>query len=73
MFKLLTNEKLLFFVGGIAATIAGAKAIKSGTTYKLGVKGLAAAMAFQKRALETFQNMKEDAEDICLDADKNEN
>lgn len=71
MLKFLGNEKVLFFVGGAVAAFVGAKAAKSNKTYKMCVQGLAAGMDFQKRAMETFKNMKEDAEDL-LSAENNE-
>ena len=66
---LLKNEKFLFFVGGIAAAIIGKKAIKSQCAHKLAVKGLAAGMKFQKETLEKFQNIKEEAADLCIEAE----
>jgi hypothetical protein len=71
MLKFLGNEKVMLFVGGAVAAMVGAKVAKNGKTYKMCVKGLAAGMDLQKRALETFQNMKEDAEDL-LSAENND-
>lgn len=42
--------------------------VKSDKTRKVCVKGLAKGMKLQKDAQEVFQNMKEDASDICHDA-----
>lgn len=66
--KCLKNEKLLCFVSGVAAATLGVKALKSSKTREACVKGLAKGMQLQKDAQETFQNMKEDAADICHDA-----
>jgi len=66
--KYLKNDKFLYFIGGIAAATLGVKALKSDKTRGLCVKGLAKGMKLQKDAQETFQNMKEDASDICFDA-----
>lgn len=66
--KCLKNEKLLCFVGGVAAATFGVKALKSNKTRAACVKGLAKGMQLQKDAQESFQNMKEDAADICYDA-----
>ncbi|MCL2225435.1 MAG: DUF1490 domain-containing protein [Defluviitaleaceae bacterium] len=73
MLHLLGNEKVLIFAGGMLAALLGAKAVKSGKPYKLAVKGLAAGIDMQKRAMETFQNMKEDAEDILQEENATEN
>jgi len=66
--KCLKNERFLCFVGGIAAATLGVKALKSDKTRDLCVKGIAKGMKLQKDAQETFQNMKEEASDICFDA-----
>ena len=68
--RLLRNEKFLYFLGGIVATLAGAHAVKSGKAKRVAVKGLAAGMKFQKQAHESFQNIKEEATDICFEAAK---
>lgn len=65
------SEKVLYFVGGVLAATYGVKTIKSEKTRKACVSGLAKCMKLQKDAQVTFQNMKEEAEDICYDA-KNE-
>ena len=66
--KCLKNEKLICFIGGIATATLGVKALKSKKTREVCVKGLAKGMKLQKDAQEAFQNMKEDAEDVCFDA-----
>ena len=66
--KYFKNERFLCFVGGIAAATLGVKALKSDKTRDLCVKGIAKGMKLQKDAQETFQNMKEEASDICFDA-----
>jgi len=66
--KCFKNEKFLCFVGGVAAATLGVKTLKSDKTRNLCVKGLAKGMKLQKDAQEAFQNMKEDASDICFDA-----
>ena len=67
--NLLKNEKFLFFLGGVAAAIIGKKAVKSKCAHNLAVKGLAAGMKFQKDALEKFQDIKDEATDLCLEAE----
>lgn len=65
---IIKNEKLLCFAGGILAATYGVKVLKSEKTRKTAVKGLAKCMKLQKDAQVAFQNMKEEAEDICYDA-----
>ena len=67
---LLKNEKFLFFAGGVAVAVAGAKALKSKKLRNMCVKSMAAGMKLQKDAEEAFQNMKEEAADMCFDARK---
>lgn len=62
------NEKFLYFVGGVAAATLGVKALKSNTTRKACVSGLAKGMKLHREAQAVFQNMKEDAQDLCYDA-----
>lgn len=64
----LKNEKLLCFVGGVAAATYGVKALKSDKTRKVCVTGLAKCMRLKNDAQAALQNMKEEAEDICYDA-----
>jgi hypothetical protein len=63
------SKHLLYFAGGIAVAIVGKKAIKSDTARNLCVKGMAAGMKLQRNAREAFQNMKEEAVDMVLDAE----
>jgi len=69
--RYLRNERLLYFIGGVAAATLGVKTLKSDYTRSLCVKGLAKGMKLQKDAQEVFQNMKEDAADLCYDAQQN--
>lgn len=66
----LKNEKVLCFIGGVAAATYGVKALKSDKTRSACVKGLAKCMKLQKDAQVTLRNMKDEAEDICCDAKK---
>lgn len=66
----LKSEKFLWFVGGIAAAVVGKRIAKSDATRKACVSTMAKAMKLQNDASEVFQNMKEDAQDICYDAKK---
>ena len=59
MLKVFKNEKLWCAVAGAAAVIVGKKILKA---------GLAKGMKLQKDAKAAFQNMKDEASDICYDA-----
>ena len=62
------HKHALLFAGGVAAAIIGAHIIKSETTKDLATKGMAGVISAKKDAEETFQDMKENAEDIVYDA-----
>ena len=68
MLKCFKNEKLWYVVGGAAAVIIGKKILKAKTTRQIAVTGLAKGMKMQNDAKEFFQNMKDEAADICCDA-----
>lgn len=68
MLKCFKNEKLWYVVGGAAAVIIGKKILKAKTTRQIAVTGLAKGMKMQNDAKEVFQNMKDEAADICCDA-----
>lgn len=69
--KFLKKDEVLYFLGGLAVSVVGSKVLKSDKTRKVCVKGLAKGMQIQENAKVSFQNMKEEAADICYDA-KNE-
>ena len=62
------HKHALLFAGGIAAGLIGAHILKSKTTKDLATKGMAGVISAKKDAEETFQDMKENAEDIVYDA-----
>lgn len=62
------HKHALLFAGGIAAGLIGAYVIKSKTTKDLATKGMAGVISTKKDMEETFQDMKENAEDIVYDA-----
>ncbi|MDE6005549.1 MAG: DUF1490 domain-containing protein [Oscillospiraceae bacterium] len=62
------NEKLWCAIAGAATVIIGKKIITSNKTRQLAVSGLAKSMKLQNDAKELFQNMKDEAADICYDA-----
>ncbi|MEE0022875.1 DUF1490 domain-containing protein [Ruminococcus sp.] len=68
MLKCFKNEKLWYVVGGAAAVIIGKKILKAKTTRQIAVTGLAKGMKMQNDAKAVFQNMKDEAADICCDA-----
>ena len=68
MLKVFKNEKLWCAVAGAAAVIVGKKILKADKTRSLAVTGLAKGMKFTHDAKEDFQNMKDDAADLCYDA-----
>ncbi len=68
MKNLFKNQKFLFALGGAAAVIAGRKIITAKKTRELAVSGLAKGMKLTHDAKESFQNMKDEAADICFDA-----
>ena len=68
MLKCLKNEKVYCALAGAAAIIVGKAILKSNTTRNAAVKGLAKGMKLQNDAKAAFQNMKEEASDICYDA-----
>lgn len=68
MKELLKNEKFLFFVGGMAATVVGCKILKSDVTKKTCVKAIASGMKLQQDAQVLLEEIKEEAEDIVYEA-----
>ncbi len=62
------SEKFAYFLGGVAAVILGKKIVKCDKTRKTAVKAMAKAMMLQSDAKEAFENMKEEAQDLCFDA-----
>lgn len=68
MLNCFKNEKVLYALGGAAVAIVGSAVLKSKKTRQLAVSGLAKGMKLQNDAKEVFQNMKDEAQDICCDA-----
>jgi hypothetical protein len=68
MLNCFKNEKVLCALGGAVAVIIGNAVLKSPKTRKIAVSGLAKGMKLQNDAKEAFQNMKDEAQDICCDA-----
>jgi hypothetical protein len=68
--KIFEYKNLLLFAGGAVTAIAAKKIIESDTAKKFCVKTAAKVMQLQDEAEEAFLNIKEDAEDIRHDAEK---
>ena len=68
MTNLFKNQKFLCALGGAAAVIIGKKIVTAKKTRELAVSGLAKGMKLTHDAKEVFQNMKDEAADICCDA-----
>ena len=66
--KFYKDKKFLCFVGGFAAAIVGGKIARCPKTRVLCVNGLAKGMKLHQDAKVSFQNMKEDAADLCHEA-----
>ncbi len=68
MNKWFENEKFTFFIGGAAAALIGLKALKTKTARKLAVNALATGMKLQEDARVSYENIREDAADLCYEA-----
>ena len=66
--RVMKHKHALIFAGGIATAIIGKKILESDAFKETCTKGMAAVMSAKKDAEECFQDMKEGAEDIVVDA-----
>ena len=66
--KCVEHKHALLFAAGIATAIVGKKVLESKTVKDAATKGMAQVMTMKKDAEECFQDMKENAEDIVVDA-----
>ena len=66
--KCVEHKHALIFAAGIATAIAGKKILESQTFKDTATRGMASVMSVRKDAEECFQDMKENAEDIVVDA-----
>lgn len=62
------HKHALIFAAGVATALIGAKVVKSQVFKDTTAKGMAAVMSAKRDAEECFQDMKESAEDIVVDA-----
>lgn len=66
--KCYEHKHALIFAAGLATAILGKKALESKTVKDAATKGMASVMSVKKDAEECFQDMRENAEDIVVDA-----
>lgn len=66
--KCVEHKHALIFAAGVATALIGAKVVKSQAFKDTTTKGMAAVMSAKRDAEECFQDMKESAEDIVVDA-----
>lgn len=66
--RIMKHKHALIFAGGIATAIIAKKLIESKTVKESCTKGMATVLSAKKDAEEYFQDMKEDAEEIVIDA-----
>ena len=66
--KCYEHKHALLFAAGIATAIAGKKILESKAVKDAATQGMASVMAVRKDAEETFQDMRENAEEIVIDA-----
>ncbi len=66
--KAYAHKHALIFLGGIATAVVGKKILESEKTKEACTNAMAKVLAAKSDAEETFQNMKDDAEDIAFDA-----
>lgn len=66
--KILEHKHALLFAGGVATAIIGRQILKSQTVKNSCTKGMATVLSAKRDAEECFQDMKENAEEIVIDA-----
>ena len=64
------HKHVLIFAAGIATALVGKKVLESKTVKDATTRGMAKVLAVKKDAEETFQDMRENAEEIMIDAHK---
>ena len=68
--KCYEHKHALIFAAGIATAIVGKKILESKAVKDAATQGMATVMSARKDAEECFQDMRENAEDIVVDANK---
>lgn len=66
--KCYEHKHVLIFAAGIATAIIGKKVLESKAVKDAATQGMASVMSVRRDAEECFQDMKENAEDIVVDA-----
>ena len=66
--KCYEHKHTLIFAAGIATAIIGKKVLESKSVKDAATKGMASVMSAKKDAEECFKDMRENAEDIVVDA-----
>ncbi len=66
--KCYEHKHVLLFAAGIATAVVGKKILESKTVKDAATQGMASVIAAKKDAEECFQDMRENAEDIVVDA-----
>ena len=66
--SVLRHKHALIFAGGIATAIIGKKILESEIVKDACTKGMASVLSAKKDAEECFQDIREDAEDMVVDA-----
>ncbi len=66
--KCLEHKHALIFAAGIATAIVGKKVLESKAVKDAATQGMASVMSVRKDAEECFQDMRENAEEIVIDA-----
>lgn len=68
MKNILKNEKFWCVAAGAAGALIGRKVLTAKKTRELAVSGLAKGMKLTHDAKAVFQDMKDEAEDLCYEA-----
>ena len=66
--KCVEHKHALLFAAGIATAVVGKKVLESKAVKDAATQGMATVMSIRKDAEECFQDMKENAEEIVIDA-----
>ena len=66
--KCVEHKHALIFAAGVATVLVGKKVLESKTVKDAATRGMAQVMVAKKDAEECFQDMKENAEDMVVDA-----
>ena len=65
---IMKHKHALIFAGGIATALIGKKILESDAVKDSCTKGMAAVLSAKKDAEECFQDLRDNAEDIVVDA-----